>query len=181
MVISLPTDADTEHTLYAGSTWSCNYLFPGLWARSPTESGESLQGQKGPPGFSASELLLTFATYFLYGRYYFVLSALLVLSPLTLNHPRKQVLVSGWVLWMDLLSFHATLCAAVRTCCEHFLQQGALLPEGPQQPIHPHGWEAPSVIACDRDTNTDSFLKDTDSSLDQLWFRDSQIPLLKLP
>lgn len=86
------------------------------------ESGESLQGQKGPPGFSISELLLTFAAYFLYGKYCLVLSALLVLSPFTLNHSRKQVLVSGWVLWMALLNFHATLWAAVRMCCEHFLQ-----------------------------------------------------------
>lgn len=71
-----PIDEDVQpgYTLYACGTSSCNYLFPGRSlqspaGRSPTEDGDGLEGQKGPPCFSASNLLLTFAEHLRHGGY----------------------------------------------------------------------------------------------------------------
>ena len=57
------------YTIPACSTAASHYLFPGCLAWSPSEGREGLEGQKGPPWFSISNLLLTFAEHLLCGKY----------------------------------------------------------------------------------------------------------------
>lgn len=60
-----------------------------------------------------------------------------------------------------------------------FLLQGYYCPRASSSQSIP--WLAPSVTDGNRDTNVYSFLEDMDSFVGQLWFRDSQMALLKLP
>lgn len=144
----------------------------------PQRVGRAL---KGPPCFSVSKLLLTFAERLLCGRYCFQCFVCIIsVNPQHSPPPQETGIVTRVGLWVTCSTSIPPSGAAVRTSQEASCHRQCHRPRAPSASPSA-AWMSPSVTDCDGDAHARSFLKDKDPFAEQLWSEGSQMALPKLP